>query len=144
MTDANQTGRFVWRDLMTTDPDTKEQFIFLHNVSDEELSWLYDHCLFSIYPSFYEGWGLPIAESIAHGKPCLASNTSSMPEIAGDLLTYFSPYSSDECLQAIVGLLDPRARQKATTKIKKYRPVSWDQTFDQIRNGIVKAHGKDS
>jgi glycosyltransferase involved in cell wall biosynthesis len=118
--------------LMTTDPETKDDFICLQGAKDEELSWLYSNCLFTIYPSFYEGWGLPIAESIAHGTPVLASNTSSMPEIAGDLIDYFSPTSSDECLQAIIQLMDPAKRTAAKKKLKQYEPTSWDQTFKSV------------
>ncbi|MBC7943033.1 glycosyltransferase, partial [Candidatus Saccharibacteria bacterium] len=121
---------------MTNDPDTKDLFVFLHDASDEELSWIYDHSLFSVYPSHYEGWGLPVAESIAHGVPCIASNTSSIPEIAGDLIPYFSPTSTDECLQAICGLLDDKTLSNAKQKISAYRPTSWDETFAQIR-GII-------
>lgn len=123
-------------DLMTSDPDTKDDFVFLHDASDEELSWIYDHSLFSIYPSHYEGWGLPVAESIAHGVPCIASNTSSIPEIAGDLITYFSPTSTDECLQAICDLLDINKLHHSKQKIATYQPTSWDETFAQIR-GII-------
>jgi len=123
-------------DLITTDPETKDKFIFLHNASDEELSWLYKHSLFSIYPSHYEGWGLPVAESIAHGVPCLSSNTSSMPEIAGDLIPYFTPTSTDECLMAICQLLDEQYLQRAREKIKLYQPTDWNETFVQIQRII--------
>ncbi len=134
-------GRLGWKaenlyEIMTLDPAMKGQFIIMQRASDEELSWLYQHSLFSIYPSFYEGWGLPIAESIAHGIPCIASNTSSMPEIAGDLIGYFSPFSTDECLAAITAMLKPGAIAAAKRKIEAYRPASWDKTYDQVRNII--------
>ena len=81
-------GRRSWLsddiyEVMTHDPQTKAKFVFLHDAGDEELAWLYRHCEFSVYPSFYEGWGLPIGESLAYGVPCIASRTSSMPEVAG-------------------------------------------------------------
>lgn len=123
-------------DLMTNDPETKDLFVFLHDASDEELSWIYEHSMFSVYPSHYEGWGLPVAESIAHGIPCISSNTSSMTEIAGDLISYFSPVSTDECLQAIVDLLDDNNLQRAEQKISAYQPTSWDETFTQIQGMI--------
>ena len=88
-------------EVMTHDPQTRATFVFLHDATDEELAWLYRHCEFTVYPSFYEGWGLPIGESLAYGVPCLASRTSSMPEVAGELIPYFSPSSADECLKAI-------------------------------------------
>ncbi|MGH7237975.1 MAG: glycosyltransferase family 4 protein, partial [Candidatus Saccharimonadales bacterium] len=74
-------GRRGWKtdelfELVGNDPDTKDNLLFLQNTSDEELSWLYAHCLFTVYPSFYEGWGLPIAESLSRGIPPICSNTS--------------------------------------------------------------------
>jgi hypothetical protein len=52
--------------IMTNDPAVKDKFVFLHGMGDEELSWLYSHSLFTVFPSFYEGWGIPIAESVAY------------------------------------------------------------------------------
>ncbi|HSX00434.1 MAG TPA: glycosyltransferase family 1 protein [Patescibacteria group bacterium] len=122
--------------LMTTDPETRDSFVFLQNISDEELSWLFSHCLFTIYPSFYEGWGLPIAESVARGVPCIASNTSSMPEVAGNLIDYFSPVSSDGCLAAITQLLQPKKRSAAKEKARQYQPTTWDMTFKTVNARI--------
>lgn len=134
-------GRKGWRtediyDLIKNDPETKDKFVLLESVSDDELSWLYENALFSVYPSFYEGWGLPIAESIAYGTPCISSNTSSMPEIAGDLIAYFSPLSTDECLEAMRNLLVPDRLTKAKKTIEKYKPTSWDTTFEQVDKHI--------
>lgn len=63
-----------------------------HGVNDDDLSYLYEKCEFFIYPSFYEGWGLPIAEGLQYGKFGLSSNTSSMPEVGKDLLDYLYPF----------------------------------------------------
>lgn len=135
-------GRRGWRtddvyNLITTDPETKDQFVVLTDVNDNVLSWLYNNCLFSVYPSFYEGWGIPIAESLVRGAPCLSSNTSSMPEVAGDKVDYFSPVSTDECLAAMQKLLDPQYLQKARAETKKFKPTSWDETFVQV-NGLIR------
>ncbi len=74
-----------------TDPRVQGSIIVLNSVDDAELSWLYGHSKFTLYPSFYEGWGLPIVESFQHSKPCLASNTSSMPEAGQGLATHLDP-----------------------------------------------------
>jgi glycosyltransferase involved in cell wall biosynthesis len=68
----------------------------LSDVSDEELACLYATCRFTIFPSFVEGWGLPVQESIAFGRPCLASWATSIPEAGLDLATYFDPYNLPE------------------------------------------------
>lgn len=119
-------------DIMQNDPEVGEQFVFLHNASDEHLSWLYDHCMFTVLPSFHEGWGIPIAESLGRGAPCLCSNTSSMVEIAEGIVGHFSPYSSDECLAAITDWLDPKRLQAARERTKRYKPTSWDDSFKQV------------
>jgi glycosyltransferase involved in cell wall biosynthesis len=63
----------------------------LANVTDSELANLYAACRFTIFPSFVEGWGLPVQESLAFGRPCLASSATSIPEAGLDLATYFDP-----------------------------------------------------
>jgi glycosyltransferase involved in cell wall biosynthesis len=134
-------GRRAWLsddlyEVMTHDPQTKAKFIFLHDATDEELAWLYQHCQFSVYPSFYEGWGLPIGESLAYGVPCLASKTSSMPEVGGDLVTYFSPASTDECLRAITTMLQPGCIDEAKRRLNQYEPARWDDTFQSVRSRL--------
>ncbi len=130
-------GRRGWKtenffDIAQDDPETKEQMIFLTDTSDNELSWLYDHCLFTIYPSFYEGWGLPIAESVSRGVPCICSNTSSMKEVAPDYVSFFSPASTDECLAAVQKMLDPKNLDKAKQKLKNYHGTTWNDAYNDI------------
>ena len=60
-------------------------------VSDQELIWLYRHCFANLYPSFFEGFGLPVLEALQFGAPTFASNTSSIPEILGDAGLLLSP-----------------------------------------------------
>ncbi len=123
-------------EFMKNDPVVKDKFVVLESTSDEELSWLYKHAILSVYPSFYEGWGLPIAESIAHGTPCVCSDTSSMPEVAGDLVGYFSPLSAEECLQKIQQMIKPDRIKEQKSTIKKYTPTSWDTAFRQVDSFI--------
>lgn len=118
--------------LMTLDPEVKDKFVFLHNASDEELSWLYDRCLFTVLASFHEGWGIPIAESLGRGVPCISSNTSSMVEIAEGLVEHFSPTSPDECLALIQKLLKPSELEAARKKVKKYKNHTWDASNEQV------------
>jgi glycosyltransferase involved in cell wall biosynthesis len=131
-------GRRGWQaentyELISKDPDLANRLVILSDVSDGELAWLYKHCKFTIYPSFYEGWGLPIAESVAAKKPCLSSSTSSMPEIAGDLIEYFSPFSVEECLAGIVRWLDPEKLEIANKKVTRYEPTAWDDSYAGLK-----------
>lgn len=118
--------------LLTKDPEIKDSFIFQLDKTDEELSWLYSHCLFTVLPSLYEGWGIPIAESVARGVPCLASNFGSMNEVAEGYVARFCPVSTDECLTAIQKMLDPATLKKACEHVSKYKQFSWDDSFKQV------------
>jgi glycosyltransferase involved in cell wall biosynthesis len=61
---------------------TRDRIVVLRWLSESELQALYQHCLFTVVPSFHEGWGLPVAESLSHGKVCIASNRGSLREIS--------------------------------------------------------------
>jgi len=132
-------GQLGWRSddifgIMSEDPEVKDKFVWLLNTSDEELSWLYDHCLFTVFASFFEGWGIPVAESLSRGVPVIASNATSLAEVGGDFAEYFSPTSSDECMAKIVELLKPDKLAQARVKVKQYKPTSWDASFQQVKN----------
>ena len=72
--------------------DLKKYIKILNNLGDNDLSYLYQKCEFFLYPSFYEGWGLPVAEGLTYGKFGICSMSSSIPEVGGDLLEYVYPY----------------------------------------------------
>ncbi len=65
--------------------------IKLDKLSQEELNYLYNYCTGFIYPSLYEGFGMPILEAMKAGAPVACSNTSSLPEVAGEAAIYFNP-----------------------------------------------------
>jgi glycosyltransferase involved in cell wall biosynthesis len=137
-------GRPGWhtdniRHTIKYDLEVGDKITILENVSDAELRWLYENCLFSVYPSMYEGWGLPIAESLSYGKLCLSANTSSMPEIAGDTIDYFSPYSSGECMDKISEYYhDPEKLKAKENSIKKfYKTTSWSYTYEEVKSFVI-------
>jgi hypothetical protein len=59
-----------------------------------------------------------------------------MPEVAGDLVTYFSPFSTDECLKAVLDMLKPGAIEASKERLKTYRPTLWDDTFESVKKGL--------
>jgi glycosyltransferase involved in cell wall biosynthesis len=95
--------------------------------TDADVHEAYRRCLFTIYPSRHEGWGLPVAESLSHGKFCISSNSSSLPEVGGDFVDYFDPADEADAAARIErvlfepGYLAARERQIAAA----YRPPSW-------------------
>lgn len=125
--------------LINNDPSIKNKIIILHDINDAGLEWIYQNCLFTIYPSMYEGWGLPVAEALARGKLSLASNVSSMPEIAKELIDYFSPYNPQECLEKILYYKHRKHLLSKEREIrKKYKPVSWEATYQQLQSYLAE------
>ncbi len=76
---------------MRSDARIRDDILMLDQVTDGQLAWLYRHSAFTVYPSIYEGWGLPVVESLAFGKLCLASNAASLPEAGGAWAQYLDP-----------------------------------------------------
>jgi glycosyltransferase involved in cell wall biosynthesis len=105
---------------------------------DGELAALYRGCLFTVFPSFYEGWGLPVTESMAFGKPCVASNATSLPEAGGDLARYFDPENLGDAVAVIRGVLaDPEGLAAWTAQVRaEFRPVGWEVTARSIAEAL--------
>lgn len=124
--------------MISHDPYTKEHIIWLDNVSDDELAWLFDNCLFSVFPSIAEGWGLPVVESLHHGKFCLVSGVSSMLEIGQGLVDYFLPYDARECMEKIHYYIAENRYEEANSKVKNSHNVfTWDESYVQYIQAIA-------
>ena len=86
---------------------------FLGFVSDAELLHLYNACDVFVFPSFYEGFGLPALEAMACGRAVVCSSTSALPEVVDGAALLFDPYSVDEMVRAIADLLlDPELQAR--------------------------------
>lgn len=110
-------------------PDLRKLVSIVEQPSDAGLRRLYQNSWLTVYPSLYEGWGLPISESLAAGKLCLSSDSSSMPEAGGELAEYFSPYDPMGLCNLIEKYLDdPAALAAAEARIRtSFVPSSWRQ-----------------
>lgn len=124
--------------LLQNDPLVSPRVQVISDATDGEVAWLYQNAVLTVYPSWYEGWGLPIAESLNYGKLCLASGTSSMPEIGGDLVRYFDPHDAGGLLELVRGLLsDPEALADAERRIRsRYARVDWSTTYEQCDDAV--------
>lgn len=101
--------------------------------NDEDMSLLYRNAISLIYPSLYEGFGMPILEAFACHCPVLLSNTSCFPEIAQDAGFYFSPYELDSLLNSMEQiLLDNSLRDLLINKGRdREKEFSWNKTAKQ-------------
>lgn len=93
----------------------------------ENLVWLYQNAEALIFPSLYEGWGLPPLEAMSLGCPVLASNATSIPEACGDAALYFAPTSPETLLEAIA-LLPEKRKILIEKGRRRAASLTWKQT----------------
>ncbi|HLH96467.1 MAG TPA: glycosyltransferase family 1 protein [Xanthobacteraceae bacterium] len=110
------------------------KIMLMPGLSETELRQAYRSCSFTVFPSLAEGWGLPVAESLIHGKFCVASSRTSIPEVAGDLIDYFDPADEDDALVKIERVLfEPGYLAVAEARLKsEYRPRTWAECVEVL------------
>jgi glycosyltransferase involved in cell wall biosynthesis len=99
-------------------------------VNDDDLLLLYNACDLFVFPSFYEGFGLPILEAMACGRAVACSNSSAMPEVANATALLFDPNSTEEMVRAMRDIvLDPELRARME-RLAQHRAslFTWDRT----------------
>ena len=99
-------------------------------VSDDELIWLYRNCYANLYPSLFEGFGLPVLEGMQFGAPTLASNSSSIPEVAGNAAILLAPEDTEGWTQAMLRLAANRneREQLSAASRKQAGRFDWKQS----------------
>lgn len=113
--------------------ESNPNVIYLNFVSDALLNWLYKNAQLFIFPSIYEGFGFPPLEAAAHGTISAVSNVSSMPEVCGNAVCYFDPYSIDDIASTINKLLnDSDLRSSLHSKSKsQLQNFSWKTNAEE-------------
>ena len=112
----------------------RENVILTGYVSDDELIWLYRNCYANLYPSLFEGFGLPVIEGMQFGAATLASNTSSIPEVAGDAAILLDPSDIEVWAKAMLDL-EKNANQRGLMKQKSLEQAekfSWQQSANTM------------
>jgi glycosyltransferase involved in cell wall biosynthesis len=110
----------------------EDRIQFFGFVPDEDLLQLYNACDLLVFPSFYEGFGLPALEAMACGRAVVCSNTTSLPEVVDGAAIVFDPYDVDEMVRAIADLLldaELRARMERLG-LQRAAHFSWQKTAD--------------
>lgn len=99
------------------------------NADSAEMSWLYRNAFALIYPSLYEGFGLPLVEAMTCGCPVIASATSSMPEIVGDAGILIDPLDESQVSSAFEYLLDSEIRNSYVKQgLERSTKFNWDES----------------
>jgi glycosyltransferase involved in cell wall biosynthesis len=117
-----------------------ESVTYLGYVSNAELKYLYGNASLFVFPSFYEGFGIPPLEAMIMGCPVAASNTSSIPEVLGDACAYFSPADPNDIADKIYTLINDKGklndlREKGYKQAAKY---NWAKSAKQLFECITK------
>jgi glycosyltransferase involved in cell wall biosynthesis len=112
-----------------------QERIFHVSANDQMLISLYRNALAFVFPSLYEGFGIPVLEAFANGCPVLVSNTSSLPEVGGDAVRYFAPKEAVSIREAVQAVLDnDRYREELVAKgYGQLSKFSWESMAKQTQ-----------
>jgi glycosyltransferase involved in cell wall biosynthesis len=104
--------------------------------NESVMSNIYANALAFVYPSHYEGFGIPMLEAMYYGCPVAASNSSCLPEIGGDAALYFDPNSSEELADKLKSaIFDSNIKQELSVKGKlREKEFSWDECANNTQN----------
>ena len=134
-------GKKAWmyNDIISEAMQDSKDIIFTDYVSNDDLIRLYNgaHCF--VYPSFFEGFGIPPLEAMACGTPVAVSNATSLPEVVGDAGIYFDPFSVEEIKGGLKKILrDDGLRAKLINKgYERINKYNWEESADIVAKSYV-------
>lgn len=118
----------------------RDQVVFAGRLWDAELYRVTASALAIVYPSFFEGFGIPVLEAMQSGVPVIVSSTSSLPEVGGDAVCYVNPHSPDTITQALKRMNSDEAYRKLLIEkgLIQCRKFSWDKTAERMWECLSK------
>ena len=136
------TGKDGWffKKIIDIPAKYKRDIIFKGYVSNEKLVEMYQKAKIFVYPSMYEGFGLPVIEAMACGCPVITSNVSSLPEVAGSAAYYVNPYRVEDIERGLNFLLNNKSLRVDFSQkgLRQSRKFSW-QTCAEETIKVYKA-----
>lgn len=138
-------GRRGWKmgpffSLLESDPWLQSRVHIVPSASDADIAFLHEHSICSIYPSLYEGWGLPVGEAAWFGRTCITSHESSLPEVCGMLADYVDPRSPSEIARAVHRAVTDRARLLLREKLIRQATL---RTWNDVAKGFCEILSED-
>lgn len=100
------------------------------DIDDKTLSYAYSKAKCFVFPSLYEGFGIPTLEAFACGCPTILSSASSFPEVGGDAVVYVNPYDEDDIREKISAVINDEDLRKELTRkgYERLKLFDWDKT----------------
>ncbi|MBE9603836.1 glycosyltransferase [Acetobacteraceae bacterium H6797] len=120
--------------LLSQSPDLRRHVVLLSDISDQALAALYGAAAFTVYNSHYEGWGLPVTESLSYGKVPVIPDHSALPEAGGEGAVYFTSQNEPDLVEKLEKVIfDTGYRAAQEAKIAQTAGLrSWEQLKDQV------------
>lgn len=122
----------------------KEEVVFTGYVPDEEIPYLLSGALCFVFPSLYEGFGMPPLEAMACGVPVISSNVASIPEVVGDAGILINPKETEELYQAMFAMVTDEKKCNELRKrgLERSRQFSWEASAAKLREVYQEMAGE--
>jgi len=125
----------------------KDRVHFLGFLSQDKLEAVWKGCEFLVFPSLYEGFGIPLVEAMSIGRPIICSDCTSLPEVAGDAAQYFDPRIPNEmaaCLEKMVGDTSLRRRlvERGSRRLSDFRLEDMSHNYLRVFHNATSSPGR--
>ena len=123
----HRVQKFIEADL------NRLQVFFLSRINDDELAVLYQMADVMIYPSFFEGFGLPVLEALASGTAVVCSRAASLPEVGGTVVRYVDALATDSIRSACQTILENDCQRRSLERLglQQASGFSWERTVSE-------------
>ncbi|MGN0637334.1 MAG: glycosyltransferase family 4 protein [Huintestinicola sp.] len=141
-------GKFGWnvselRERIELHPLLNKQLFFFERPNDETIKYLYEHAFAVAFPTYDEGFGLPVIEALQLGTPVVASDIEVLREVGGEYADYFTLNDKNSLIDSIMKLAsDEELYRQKKEKIKNFRPVSWDMCGENMVRALLSLENK--
>ena len=136
-------GRIGWNvekleKRIKSHPLFNKRLFFFEKPNDATVDMLYKNAFAVAFPTFNEGFGLPVIEAFQRGTPVIASDIGVLHEVAGDMAEYFDPTDKDDFIRCVSRLADDENAYRALKeKVKKFVPFTWNQSAQAMENAVM-------
>jgi glycosyltransferase involved in cell wall biosynthesis len=124
--------------IFARSPDLADSVMELGFVEDADLRTLYEHAACFVFPSFYEGFGIPPLEALTLGTPVIVSRAASLPEIFGEAATYCDPHSPEDIARQISRVLQNKTPHREAAMLHASR-FTWERCARQTWDVLLQA-----